>query len=135
MVIIGTVVLQSITARFIALRLGVAEPEAKGILIVGANAPAREIAKALRECGFNVLVADADWNHIRTASMDGLDTYYGNVVSEHADHHLDLMNNIIFNVFSRTLSKILSRYSQLSRMARLNFSQWTTEYRPSLTGW
>lgn len=91
MVIIGTVVLQSITARFIALRLGVGEPEAKGILIVGANAPAREIARALRECGFNVLLADADWNHIRTARMDGLNTYYGNVVSEHADQHLDLI--------------------------------------------
>jgi NhaP-type Na+/H+ or K+/H+ antiporter len=91
MVIIGTVVLQSITARFIALRLGVAQPEARGILIVGANALAREIAKALRECGFDILLADTDWVHTRAARMDGLETYYGNVVSEHADQHLDLI--------------------------------------------
>ena len=91
MVIIGTVVLQSITARFIALRLGVGEPEAKGILIVGANALARETGKALRECGFNVLLADTSWNHISAARMEGLNTYYGNVVSEHADQHLDLI--------------------------------------------
>ena len=91
MVIIGTVVLQSLTARFIALRLGVAQPEARGILIVGANALAREIAKALRECGFDILLADTDWGHIRAARMDGLETYYGNVVSEHADQHLDLI--------------------------------------------
>ena len=91
MVIIGTVVLQSLTARFIGLRLGVAQPEARGILIVGANALAREIAKALRECGFDILLADTDWSHIRAARMDGLETYYGNVVSEHADQHLDLI--------------------------------------------
>ncbi len=91
MVIIGTVVLQSITARFIALRLGVALPEAKGILIVGANALAREIAKALHECGFDVLLADTSWDYIRAARMEGLETYYGNVVSEHADHHLELI--------------------------------------------
>ncbi|MGR8999193.1 MAG: cation:proton antiporter [Gammaproteobacteria bacterium] len=91
MVIIGTVVLQSITARFIALRLGVAQPEAKGILIVGANSFAREIAKALRECGFDVLLADTSWGHIRAARMAGLQTYFGNVVSEHADQHLELI--------------------------------------------
>ncbi len=91
MVIIGTVVLQSLTARFIALRLGVGEPEAKGILIVGANALGREIAKALRDSGFNVLVADTSWGHISAARMDGLETYYGNIVSEHADQHLDLV--------------------------------------------
>lgn len=91
MVIIGTVVLQSLTARFIALRLGVGEPEAKGILIVGANALAREIALALRECGFDILVADTSRDHIRAARMNGLETYYGNVVSEHADQHLELI--------------------------------------------
>jgi NhaP-type Na+/H+ or K+/H+ antiporter len=91
MVIIGTVALQSITARFLALQLGVAQPEARGILIVGANALAREIAKALRECRFDVLLADTNWDHIRAARMEGLDTYFGNVVSEHADQHLDLI--------------------------------------------
>ena len=91
MVIIGTVVLQSATTRFIALRLGVAEPEAAGFLIVGANTFAREIAKALRGCGFDVLLADTNLGHIRAARMDGLETYYGNIVSDHADQHLELI--------------------------------------------
>ncbi|MGY6276840.1 cation:proton antiporter [Methylomonas sp. MgM2] len=91
MVIIGTVVLQSISARILALRLGVGEPEARGILIVSANCLAREMAKILRECGFEVLLADTSWVNIRAARMDGLQTYYGNVVSEHADQHLDLI--------------------------------------------
>lgn len=91
MVIIGTVVLQSATARLLALRLGVAEPEAKGFLIVGANIFAREVGKMLRDCGFNVLLADANADNVRAARMEGLETYYGNVVSQHADRHLDLV--------------------------------------------
>ena len=92
MVIIGTVVLQSITARAIALRLGVGEPEAKGILIIGANHFARKIATALRECGFEVLLADTSWENIRAARMEGHPTYYGNAVSEHADQHLEIIS-------------------------------------------
>ncbi len=91
MVIIGTVVLQSVTARFIACRLGVAEPEARGILLVGANTFGRRLAVALKECGFDVLLADTSWGHIRNARMDGLQTYFGNIVSEHADQHLELI--------------------------------------------
>lgn len=89
MVIIGTVVLQSLTSRFLALWLGVAEPEVKGLLIVGANELARTIAKALQACGFEVLLADTNWANIRAARMEGLETYFGNVVSEHADQHIE----------------------------------------------
>lgn len=91
MVIIGTVVLQSITSRFIAQKLGVSEPDAKGILIVGANPFGRQIGVALRDCGFDVLMADTSWGHIRSARMNGLQTYFGNIVSEHADQHLELI--------------------------------------------
>lgn len=91
MVIIGTVVLQSATARALADRLGVSEPEPRGVLIVGANAVSRAIAKALAERRFRVVIADTNWEDVRAARMDGITTYYGNVVSEHADRHLDLV--------------------------------------------
>lgn len=91
MVIIGTVVLQSATARPFARWLGVAEPEAKGFLIIGANPFARAVAKALNEKDYRTLLIDSSWDHIRGALMDGLKTYYGNAVSEHADRHLDLV--------------------------------------------
>ncbi|MGR8932283.1 MAG: cation:proton antiporter [Gammaproteobacteria bacterium] len=91
MVIIGTVVLQSVTAGFIGRRLGVAEPEPKGILLVGANTFGRRLAIALRECGFEALLTDTSWGHICAARMDGLQTYFGNIVSEHADQHLELI--------------------------------------------
>jgi len=91
MVIIGTVVLQSATARPLANRLKVSEPEPRGVLIVGANPVSRAIAKALTEKRFHVVIADTYWEDVRTARMEGLATYYGNVVSEHADRHLDLV--------------------------------------------
>jgi len=91
MVIIGTVVVQSATARPFAKYLKVAEPEPRGVLIVGANPVSRAIAKALTEKNFRVVIADTYWSDIRTARMEGFATYYGNVVSEHADRHLDLV--------------------------------------------
>lgn len=90
-VIIGTVVLQSATARFIAKRLGVAEPEPRGFLIIGANLVARTIGKALLQANFRVLLIDNSWENISKARMDGLETYYGEPVSEHADRNLDLV--------------------------------------------
>jgi NhaP-type Na+/H+ or K+/H+ antiporter len=90
-VIIGTVALQSLTARLVATRLGVAEPEPKGFLIVGSNSLARSIAKALSKHDVRVLLADTSWNNVRAAMMDNLPTFYGNVVSEYADRQLDLV--------------------------------------------
>ncbi|MDZ7662043.1 sodium:proton antiporter [Thiohalophilus sp.] len=91
MVIIGTVVLQSATSRLFATWLGVAEPEPRGFLIIGANPVARTIGQALQEQEFNVLLTDTNWENIRAARMAGLPTYYGNPISAHADQCLDLV--------------------------------------------
>ena len=90
-IIIGTVFLQGSTAKFLANRLGVAEPDDKGFLIIGANPVARMIAKALNDNGYRTRLTDTSWTNAKTARMEGLDTYYGNAVSEHADRHLDLI--------------------------------------------
>ncbi|MWK58523.1 sodium:proton antiporter [Pseudomonas otitidis] len=91
LVIIGTVVLQSATARPLARLLGVAEPAPAGFLIIGANPVARELGKALNQLGSRVLLTDSSWENIRAARMDGLPTYFGNPTSQHADAHLDLV--------------------------------------------
>lgn len=90
-VIIGTVVLQSATARPLARLLNVAEPAPSGFLIVGANGPARELGKSLQQLGSRVLLTDSSWENIRAARMEGLPTYFGNPASQHADAHLDLV--------------------------------------------
>ena len=90
-VIIGTVVLQSATARPLARLLKVAEPAPSGFLIVGANGPARALGKALQQLGSRVLLTDSSWENIRASRMEGLPTYFGNPASQHAESHLDLV--------------------------------------------
>ena len=91
MVIIGTVALQSVTARPLARLLKVAEPGPRGFLIIGANPVARAIGQTLSQNNFPVILTDSSWESIRTARMEGLPTFYGNPVSSHADQYLDLV--------------------------------------------
>jgi NhaP-type Na+/H+ or K+/H+ antiporter len=90
MLIIGTVVLQSATARPLARWLEVADPEPDGVLIFGSDAVARAVGAALAEQKFQVLLADDDWDGISAARMAGLTTFFGNPTSQHAALHLDL---------------------------------------------
>lgn len=100
LIIIGTVIFQSITARPVARLLKVAEPEPKGLLIIGANVLAREIAKVLKQHDFRVLITALNWDSISQARMEGIEGYFGNPVSEHADRHLNLIG--IGKMFSIT---------------------------------
>ena len=88
--IIGTVVLQSTTARPLARWLHVAEPEPNGVLVYGSDEVAREIAGALLAAGFRVTLADDDWDGVRVARMQGMNTFFGNPASPYAERYLDL---------------------------------------------
>ncbi len=90
LIIIGTVVIQSATAKFIAKSLKVREPPPTGFLIIGAGNVARAIGKELQSQGLKVVLTDSTWENISLARMDGLETYYGNPISEHADRNLNL---------------------------------------------
>lgn len=92
MVIVVTVILQSLTAKTITRRLGVGAAEARGVLIAGGNPVARAVAKALHEREIPVILADMDWNRTRAARMSGIPVYRGDILSEHADNYLDLSN-------------------------------------------
>ena len=89
-VIIGTVVWQGLTAPRLARWLGVAQPPATGALFVGANPVARALAAKLAEHDIPAKVADSAWDNVREARMQGLDVYYGNPLSPHAERHLGL---------------------------------------------
>jgi CPA1 family monovalent cation:H+ antiporter len=90
-VIMGTVIVQGLTARPLASLLGITEPEPRGLLVVGAHPLARRIARALQDSGYRVVMADANWESVSEARMAGLSTFYGSPVSEAADRHLDLV--------------------------------------------
>ena len=89
-VIAGTVVLQSVTARPLARALDVAQPEPEGVLILGANDFSVALAQVLKQAGFTVVLSHNDWGALRTARMAGLRTYYGSPMSNHAERTLDL---------------------------------------------
>ncbi|MFB9885794.1 cation:proton antiporter [Balneatrix alpica] len=112
-VIIGTVMFQSATARPLAQWLGVADPEPRGFIIIGANQVARELAKVLEQNHLPVLLVDPSWENIREARMMGLRTFHGNPLSRHADMYLDLVG------YGRVLA--MSPQRELNVLASLRY--------------
>ena len=88
-IIIASVLIQSFTARRLALRWKLAEEQPLGVIIVGSGAVPVAIGQALQKSGYVVTLADSNWDALRRARMAGLKTYFGSIVSDHADHHLD----------------------------------------------
>ncbi|KNC67433.1 sodium:proton exchanger, partial [Pseudoalteromonas rubra] len=90
MVIIVTVILQSLTATPLARLLKVRQPAPNTLLLIGANHVSRAIAKGLTEQNVDVYLSDPAWENCKMARMDGLPCYYGNPQSEHAERYLPL---------------------------------------------
>ncbi|HZJ94337.1 MAG TPA: sodium:proton antiporter [Thiopseudomonas sp.] len=120
MLIIATVIIQSLTARPLAKLLNVAQPPEHGFLILGANPVARMIASELTQHGVPVVLADSNWENVRQARMDNLQVYFGNPVSEHAANQLDLTG--IGNLL------IISPYKQMNSLATYHFLDWFGEH-------
>ena len=88
--IIGTVVFQSLTAKALAKRLGISNPEPNGVLFFGANDIAIALATALRTESIRVMLSDTSWRNVRQARRAGLEAYHGNPTSGHAAENLNL---------------------------------------------
>ncbi|MEC5209625.1 NhaP-type Na+/H+ or K+/H+ antiporter [Psychrobacter sp. PL15] len=127
-VIIGTVMIQGLGAKMVGNWLGVREPETNGILVVGSNPVALLVATSLKDQGFDVIVAHNNYTNIARARMSGLRTYFGNPISDHADHHLDLIG--IGHLFAMSMDKEMNTLSEIHyrhefgerRLFRLKFS-------------
>lgn len=113
--IIGTVVIESATARPLARALGVSAAGEDGVLIVGANQVGMELAAALKALGIRTLIADSDYGSIAAARLRGFETWYGSVLSDRADRTLDLTG--------------LTRLFAVTRNAELN-TFICSRYRP-----
>lgn len=114
-VIIGTIALYGSTASFVARRLGLADEEPQGLLIVGGQGWARQIAEELMEHEFRVVIVDSDRANIATARLAGIKTYYGNVLSERALREIDLGG------IGRVLA--LTRNDEVNSLAAAHFSR------------
>jgi len=91
MIIVFTVVFQSVFTPVISKRLGVTEPEGKGFLIIGGNRFARELAEVFVKNDIDVVITDSSWGNVQKCRQLGLNTYYGSPVSIHADWSINLV--------------------------------------------
>jgi hypothetical protein len=71
-VIVGTVLLNSLTALPLARLLGVAEPDPQGFLLLGAHPVAREIGRYLQDHDHMVLLTDTNWSNVVAVCAAGL---------------------------------------------------------------
>ena len=128
MVIIGTVLIQGLGAKLVGNLLGVREPASNGVLVVGSNPISLLVAESLKDQGFDVLVAHNNYTNVAKARMQGLRTYFGNPVSDHADRHIDLIG--IGHLFAMSVDKEMNTLSELhyrhefgeQKIFRLKFS-------------
>ncbi|WP_062462458.1 cation:proton antiporter [Demequina soli] len=88
LVIIVTVIAHGFTLAPLARRLGLTTGAHNGLLIVGASRFGLELAEALRRLDVQVTVADGRYQSLQPARMAGVRTYFGEVLSEHADETL-----------------------------------------------
>jgi len=89
-VVAGTVTIYSLTARPLAMSLGLASRGQKGFLIVGAHSWARNIASVLKDQGFPILLVDTNYKEITEAYDEGFRTHHGSIISESILDEMDI---------------------------------------------
>jgi NhaP-type Na+/H+ or K+/H+ antiporter len=90
LVIVVTVALYGLSAAPLARRLGLAQPDPQGTLLVGAHPWARALAESLRDHGCAILLVDSDWANVSAARLAGLPVHYGSILAEHTLTETDL---------------------------------------------
>lgn len=90
LVILATVTVYGLTLAPLARRLGLSGENPQGILFVGASRPVREIAKAVLQEKFAVLLVDTNHDNNRAARMAGLPVSYASIGSEYVQEEIDL---------------------------------------------
>lgn len=113
MVIIATVVVQSLTSRTVASLLGVRAPAPTGYLLFGSSKFNRLLACEMINQKLDVTIADTNWDAISEARMAHIPVYFGNPMSDHAARHLDIAT------FGTVL--IMSPYKQLNPLIAYHF--------------
>lgn len=88
--IFSTVTLHGLSLGWVAGKLGLKRNSAGTLLIAGSSPWAVELASTLKALGVSVLLADNAWHRLRAARERGLDTWYGEVLSEKAEEELEL---------------------------------------------
>ncbi|MEM1410654.1 MAG: NAD-binding protein, partial [Pseudomonadota bacterium] len=89
--VFATVLAHGFSIGPLAQRWGLAQKGRPGILIVGASPWSTALAEKLKELKIPVLITDASYRALRTARNRGLDTFYGEILSEVSEHHIEFV--------------------------------------------
>ena len=115
MVVLGTVLLNATTARYVAKLLGVFLKDSKGILIIGASSVGRLVGKYLLENNRHVVLVDSNPDNVRKAKELGLEAIEESVYSD------DLLNNIELNDVGYLMA--MTANSDINKTAISKFSK------------
>lgn len=97
-VVAATILLHGFSLGPLAGALGLKSAKKPGLLVVGGSGWTEALAAKLMEIDVPVLVADANWNHIRAARLANIPVHFGEVLSEEAHH------DIVLNRYSHLLA-------------------------------
>lgn len=89
LVIMVTVLAHGFSIGRLARKLNIAADNDNGLLIVGATTFTLALAAALKKIDQEVLMVDGAYERLKQARMQGLDVYYGEILSDHAEHYLE----------------------------------------------
>ncbi|MGY9050525.1 MAG: cation:proton antiporter, partial [Rhodobacterales bacterium] len=87
----ASVVLHGFTLSPMARWLGLNAADRPGVLIVGGSRWSIALAQALQKMDLPVMIADPNHAHLRAARDAGIETFFGDILSEAAEHRLDLV--------------------------------------------
>ncbi len=85
-----TVVVHGFSLGPVARLLGLTSTEPPGVLIVGGSKWSTDFATDLQEAGIRVLIAEKNYHRLRAPRAAGVATYHGEILSEAAEHRIDL---------------------------------------------
>ncbi|MDB2675443.1 cation:proton antiporter [Flavobacteriales bacterium] len=137
MIILGTVTLNGLTAKFVASLLGLVKESNNGVVIVGANEGSISIAKYLGKQNIPITLYDLSKENIRNAKAVGLNVIEKNILSddeidfEDAGHLLALTSSNDVNIFAcRKLKEIISDIN-VYRLITVNEIKFDALSRPT----
>ncbi len=89
-VVAATIILHGFSLPILARVLNLSSSAKPGILIVGGSRWSTALAEKLQSMEIPVLIADDNWNHLINARAANIPTYFGDVLSEHAHHEINM---------------------------------------------
>ena len=98
LMVFATVIAHGFSIGPLARWLGLSSAERPGVLIVGGSEWAAALAAKLQEMEIPVTIADSSWQRLRPARQADIPVYFGEILSEVIEHHLD------FNRFGAVLA-------------------------------